>query len=198
MLQIKKICNKCGLEKPIELFVVRKRNKDGHDPICLECKRLKDMDHYYSNKERRDKIRENSKKWAAENPDKIKIYGKKLAARKKEFNKNKPRKIYIKTCPITGEIFVSTSPFSQYSRNGKLEMERNRSKNYKEKLTEHYIVGALVSGFGISRSEIRSNPQLIEIKRKSILLHRYLLTIKKHNHDASKQQVAICDSSSNN
>jgi len=32
-----KICNVCGLEKPLEEFVKQKRNKDGRDNICKKC-----------------------------------------------------------------------------------------------------------------------------------------------------------------
>jgi len=34
-----KICQKCKVEKPIDSFGIRKATEDGHNPVCLECRR---------------------------------------------------------------------------------------------------------------------------------------------------------------
>lgn len=56
---ITKICTKCGLEKPLEEFVKRSRNKDGHASCCLECHRKICNQYTKNNKER---IRTNRKR----------------------------------------------------------------------------------------------------------------------------------------
>lgn len=62
-----KICTKCGLEKPIEEFVTRSRNKDGHTSVCKECHKKICIEYYLKHK---DTIRKNSKIYL----DKIKKY----------------------------------------------------------------------------------------------------------------------------
>lgn len=56
---ITKICTKCGLEKPLEEFVKRSRNKDGHTSECLECHRK--ICNTYTEKNR-ERIRTNRKR----------------------------------------------------------------------------------------------------------------------------------------
>jgi hypothetical protein len=34
-----KICQKCKVEKPIDDFGIRRSADDGHNPVCLECRR---------------------------------------------------------------------------------------------------------------------------------------------------------------
>ena len=45
-----KICNKCGIEKPLSEFYNRTASKDGKDYYCKEC--LKIYQHTYSQKMR--------------------------------------------------------------------------------------------------------------------------------------------------
>lgn len=53
-----KTCTKCGLEKPIEQFVVNKAKKDGHGSNCKECHRKTCNRYYQKNK---NTVRKNAK-----------------------------------------------------------------------------------------------------------------------------------------
>jgi hypothetical protein len=73
---MKKICSKCGKEKPVEEFYVRNDSKDGYRSDCIEC-HLKQKKIYSKNnsEHRRDYMRQylwNSKKWKIDNPEKSK------------------------------------------------------------------------------------------------------------------------------
>jgi len=66
-----KICSKCKIEKPIEMFFKSKSGKDGLKSQCKECNAKYDATHYEANK---DKIKTQSMEWGKNNKDKRKIY----------------------------------------------------------------------------------------------------------------------------
>ena len=96
---MKKICSKCGDEKPVGEFYIRKDSKDGYRSDCIEC-HLKQKKIYSKNnsQHKRDYMKQyridnpdivkvwiennyeqylwNSKKWKIENPDKAKKHKK--------------------------------------------------------------------------------------------------------------------------
>jgi hypothetical protein len=39
--EVTKICQRCKTEKPIDEFGILNSSKDGHSPICFECRRKK-------------------------------------------------------------------------------------------------------------------------------------------------------------
>jgi hypothetical protein len=51
-----KICNKCKLPKSINEFGFNKRKKDGRQPYCLECARIRDKEYYATSIYRRQQI----------------------------------------------------------------------------------------------------------------------------------------------
>ena len=53
-----KICTKCGIEKPIEIFYKNKSKRDGYSSICKDCQKEADKRYYQSNK---DKIRKRAR-----------------------------------------------------------------------------------------------------------------------------------------
>lgn len=112
-----KICTKCGLEKDIDLFVVRSKSVDGHGAQCKDChnqygrkRYYKDIDlsrsksrehakkHYHKDIE---KSRAHAKQYRIDNPEQFKQTAKrqrekhrdKIRERKKVYNnKNKDKK----------------------------------------------------------------------------------------------------------
>ena len=47
-----KVCRFCGRELPIEQFSPSSRHKDGHMPICKECRSLQAREYYEKNREK--------------------------------------------------------------------------------------------------------------------------------------------------
>ena len=80
----RKKCFKCGIEKPIREFYKHARMSDGHFGKCKECAKLDARKNNASpsgieyermrNKtpERRRYLRQSAKRWAKDNPEKIK------------------------------------------------------------------------------------------------------------------------------
>ena len=59
-----KRCTKCGIEKNLEEFHLRKLSKDGYAPVCMNC--VRDYRDKY-----RDRINKQKRKYHAENKDRI-------------------------------------------------------------------------------------------------------------------------------
>ena len=68
MEKIVKICASCRRELPIESFCIHRREADGRDCYCKECKRK--MDHEYGVKNK-DKIKQKNHEFYLENKEKI-------------------------------------------------------------------------------------------------------------------------------
>jgi hypothetical protein len=68
---MKKICSKCGNEKPVEEFYIRKDSKDGYRSDCIECHLIQKK--IYS-KENSQHKRDYMKQYRIDNPDVIKIW----------------------------------------------------------------------------------------------------------------------------
>lgn len=47
---MKKMCNKCEIEKDLNSFPKRKSSKDGHRNECFECKKIYYLSYYEDNK----------------------------------------------------------------------------------------------------------------------------------------------------
>jgi len=67
-----KFCTKCSSEKPIEEFRKNRSTKDGLQSWCKSCQNDYARDAYANKDIVREKSREKSKKWASDNPDKVK------------------------------------------------------------------------------------------------------------------------------
>lgn len=125
---MKKICSKCEIEKDIEDFYFLDKKKDKRCSICIKCKKeynikyrktnaeilsLKKREKYKENiieirkynnnisKLRKEKLKENGKKWRNENQEKIKKYNdeyvknnkQKLKDYNKDYYKNNKQKL---------------------------------------------------------------------------------------------------------
>lgn len=94
---MKKICNKCGEEKQLDLFLKNKQCKNGYAGICKKCSSKYSADWYKKNKIRLKPIRQ---EWAKINKEKIKKIDKIYYKKNKEkilkysadwYQKNKKR-----------------------------------------------------------------------------------------------------------
>lgn len=83
---LKKICSKCGIEKPISEFYHKKTGKYGVCGQCKKCKRIID-DEYIKNNP--DKVRKYKDKWVANNR------GKRLEVSKKYYYRNRDKHMVL-------------------------------------------------------------------------------------------------------
>jgi len=78
---MKKICNKCSIEKESCDFYKDSNKKDGLTTFCIECKKISNKTSQIKNS---DKINEYNKKYREENKENIKEYNKKYREENKE------------------------------------------------------------------------------------------------------------------
>src|SRR5690606_31239497 len=73
-----------------------------------------------SERERNAMRLEYHREYLAKNPEKRRLYNQRDAMRHKERRNSQPKscRIYIRTCIITGKLFVSRSPTVKYSKSG--------------------------------------------------------------------------------
>jgi len=75
-----KTCKKCGLEKEISNFNIRKVSKDGYRNECKSCSKLYNID--------KNKAKETNKTWRKNNLDKLKKDYNKFLELNKDYQKN--------------------------------------------------------------------------------------------------------------
>lgn len=122
---MEKICIKCNISKDIELFIVCKRNKNGHGAHCKDCDkeigknyRLKNADrrkkscsdYYKSHKEKHKKY---AIEWSKNNPIKVSI------SRKKTYEKNKSKRM----------DYIKQTAYASHKRMKELYPEKFRARN---------------------------------------------------------------------
>lgn len=94
-----RICRKCGVEKPLENFVVSKASRGGRTHECRTCANLRVYEWNKNNRSKvletnakwraanlvsaREKGRANTKRWQAANPEKVREYSINRRAREK-------------------------------------------------------------------------------------------------------------------
>lgn len=94
-METTKICSKCGRELPLSEFNKCKRNKDGLQPYCKDCRKqyradnrehiLEQKKQYYA--EHRDELIEKNKQYYAEHAEARKQYKKQWDAENREYKK---------------------------------------------------------------------------------------------------------------
>lgn len=96
---MKKVCKKCGLEKPIEEFYVHKQMNDGHLNFCKECVKGRTHKYRQDNLEKirnYDRNRPNAKERAKKESESIKSdkrrYNRMLEFKKQWNKENKYKK----------------------------------------------------------------------------------------------------------
>jgi hypothetical protein len=112
-MEMKK-CNKCDIEKDLELFNKDKSSKDGHRSNCKEC-----------NKNDRLKNKEKSKDYRLKNKEKIREYGK-----NRKFEPERKREYYLLN---KEEILLNRKEYYKENRDQKLEYQKKYQKNNKDK-----------------------------------------------------------------
>jgi len=109
-----KICNKCNLEKELDLFYKDKTKKDGYMNYCKSCKKKYE-------EENKEKILQNKKIYYSENKDKIFIKNKKYYSENKEDLIQYNRKYYSE------------------NKNSKIDYQKKYYLKNKKKIQEYKI-----------------------------------------------------------
>ena len=91
-----KKCSKCGIEKPSIDFYKQKTTKSGYRASCKKCCDAYIMERYYSDEEYRQRNKEQSLRWAKENPSKAKKAARKQYYKNHEKAKERGRKSALK------------------------------------------------------------------------------------------------------
>lgn len=71
---MEKICRTCNKSKVLDDFSIARKNKDGRNNFCRECRKISDKEYRSKNK---DKETIRMRKWRENNPIKSKAYSKK-------------------------------------------------------------------------------------------------------------------------
>ena len=99
-----KVCNKCGELKPLTDFYAMKEMRDGHRNDCIECNKAAKRERHAANAEA---YREKTRKWQAENPERVKEYQREYRKRpevKRRARDAYYRKTYGKSADEVDEI----------------------------------------------------------------------------------------------
>jgi hypothetical protein len=142
---VKKICNKCTIEKNVEYFFKNSRAEDGYNNICKECRKKVNKKYYDKNIEKIKKYRESKKNeqktymkiYYHNNLDNIKLYKDKnseilLIKRKEYYEKNK--KIILESAKKRNiQNKEKRQEYNKQYRGNNLDLEKRRWKEYYEK-----------------------------------------------------------------
>lgn len=142
-----KICTKCGKELPAteEYFHVHKDCKYGLNSRCKNCHNKCSIEWAKKNS---DRVNKSARIRRSQNPNKNKEYLRSWR------DKNPGKAVgYVRK-------WKDKNP----------DKERERDKKCRMLISDRYVKGALVKDFKISRKNIP--PELIELKREQIKLHR--------------------------
>ena len=159
-----KICSKCKEEKDFSEFHKQKSNKYGFYSWCKVCVSLYGKSYRIANA---DKIRE----YRTNNPEYRKIY----------YEANRERiKSMVASASNRKEVNRAAS---QRYREANRDKCRTRSLEWQKikisELKDKYIIDRLSISTGLQSDTIRSNPELIQLKRLEIALKRKRKEITK-------------------
>jgi hypothetical protein len=139
-----KICSKCGKEKPVEEFYVRKDSKDGYRNDCIDCVKEQKIKYngrykdrvskwYYENKEI---TIQRSKEWKENNLE-----------RNRELNKQSDKRRRPLISKYRRERYHSDNLFRLRDNIAKLIGNSFRKKSYSKKSKTNQILGIDYDGF---------------------------------------------------
>ena len=174
-----KKCSKCGEMKGVEEYGKLSASPDGYRTICKFC-----MNKYNATyrKENKESIRLSRNKYYSNNKDKYKEYRDRYkpyrilymdnyrithAAEIREY-----KKIYDKR-----DVEKKRRRLSQWSINNRDKIAGYRSKN-SETLSDSFIIQRITDKLNLNASQIRENPELIEIKRTILKTKRLCKTLR--------------------
>lgn len=121
-----KICTKCGVEKDIDEFRLRKNRKSGRDSWCLSCRtqRRKDDKRYFQKWRQKniEKVRRYQQKWRQKNREKTRRYSQK-------YRENHP-----KTAREKEKISIRNKEYRIANRSRLLAYDKMRYENNRERI----------------------------------------------------------------
>lgn len=133
-----KVCTKCGIEKPIEMFCKNKNSKDGLNYHCKECSNKATRAWRSENKEHEKEYRKNNKElikqnyevWYRENRERKLEYNKKWWQDNRE-RRNNEKKVYRRE---NKKYLAEYSARYQKLNKGKINIKTQRYRARKSKL----------------------------------------------------------------
>jgi hypothetical protein len=141
---MKKVCIKCGEEKPVGEFYVKKDSKDGYRPDCIDC--VKEQKKKYNGKysDRKKKwyednkllVIQRSKKWKEDNPERTSVLNKQSDKRRRPLISKYRR-----------ERYQSDNLFRLRDSIATLIGNSFRKKGYSKKTKTNEILGVDYDGF---------------------------------------------------
>lgn len=144
LLAMKKVCSKCGKEKPVKEFYVKKDSKDGYRPDCIDC--VKEHKKKYNGKykdrvskwyyENKETTIQRSKEWKENNPE-----------RNRELNKQSDKRRRPLISKYRRERYHSDNLFRLKDGIAKLIGNSFRKKGYSKKSKTNEILGIDYNGF---------------------------------------------------
>lgn len=137
---MKKKCNKCGIEKPLEEFYRKKSNKDGYHYTCKKCsseyqKKLHEKNPEKHNSSARRTYQKNKEKYTKRNRERWKEYNKKRkkTPRNPEKTKENHKKYYQKN---RDKVLKQCKKYRQENRKKRYKQElEKKSSNFLYQLT---------------------------------------------------------------
>lgn len=171
-----KICTKCNLPKSTERFRFRTRNgRTWQQGRCMDCEAKEQRDR---NEKRRhtvdykEKNKANARRYALNNPDKIKAYrvAKRLCSTNKEYSEYRKR-------------------YWANNEEQRLKHKTRAAKHYeckKENITDKYIIDILKQKHNFKDSDIPI--ELIELHRAYLTLKRLVISKQKINSNHEQNQ----------
>ncbi len=172
-----KTCSKCKEKKEISFFCKNKRNKDGLNGVCRDCKHKEKV---RWRKENPEKLKEEKKRYRLKNPEKFREMSRnymknnldKISERIKNKYLNNPELIEIDKIKAKNYRIFNKQRLSElrvkYLIHNKERLNANnrvRSKKYRETLKNSYVKSTLTSrGFNLSQISKEAIKELIEVQ----------------------------------
>ena len=161
-----KTCSKCGAVKELGEFHTRKTASDGRMSQCKECRR-----EYYAAAP--DKVKARSAKWRKDNPER---YAELCKARSKRNSENEKIRHAVRYSQKSDEFKARSAKW----RKDNPERYKERQRLVSENMTPCYIAQRV----GVSVKDI--TPELIELKREQLLMHRATKQLTKEIENGTK------------
>lgn len=170
-MQTKK-CSHCNIIKPVSDFRIRiekrtKKPKPYYNNTCRVCDA--EIHREYINKKKQNP------KWLKERNRKQREYNKKNNVYKKCWQKLKNDPEWKNKLKAWRE-----KNKDRVKKKQKLRSLKHHTK-IRDNITDAYVINRLMSQFkGLTREEILNNPEIMQIKRNEILIHRVKIEINKN------------------
>jgi len=174
-----KVCTKCGEEKPLSEFHIAKRNSDGRFCYCRECRKINESNDHKTGRILIDDYSIVMFKSCA----KCSIL-KPVSKFNKRYNGKCGLRSYCIECDLAeSRAWGKKNPQkakakSDRSKFSRRDVIRANTRNAVDSISDEYVLN-IISRNGLTYSEIKQHPELIELKREQLLAHRLYKTIKQ-------------------